>query len=78
MSEEAFGMERAMPAGTKSALMRDDMSVSPARLAKRIGIKLRDIYELPEAAPLPIEHVDLLLRLRHKERDLRRGKTAAE
>jgi hypothetical protein len=30
---------------------------------------LRDVYEQPEAEPLPADHVDLLLRLRHKERE---------
>ena len=42
------------------------------RIARRIGMKLRDVYGSPEAAPLPDEHVDLLLRLRHKERDQER------
>lgn len=42
------------------------------RIAKRIGSKLRDIYGPPEHQPLPIEHVELLLRLRHKERDASR------
>ncbi len=38
-------------------------------IARRIGVRLRDMYEQPEAEPLPAEHVDLLLRLRHKERE---------
>lgn len=38
------------------------------RIAKRIGIKLRDFYDHPESEPLPAEHVNLLLQLRHKER----------
>ncbi len=38
-------------------------------IARRIGLRLRDYYEQPEADPLPAEHVELLLRLRHKERD---------
>lgn len=43
-------------------------------IARRIGLRLRDVYETPESEPLPTEHVDLLLRLRHKERaGLRRG-----
>ena len=43
-------------------------------IARRIGLRLRDVYDQPEADPLPAEHVDLLLRLRHKERDRsRRG-----
>lgn len=44
------------------------------RIARRIGLKLREIYGAPEAAPLPAEHVDLLLRLRHKERDQMRAR----
>ena len=46
------------------------------RIAKRIGVKLRDIYAHPEAEALPTEHVDLLLRLRHKERDRARLESA--
>lgn len=42
------------------------------RIAKRIGSTLRDLYGPPEHQPLPIEHVELLLRLRHKERDASR------
>lgn len=42
------------------------------RIARRIGIKLRDVYGPPEADPLPVEHVDLLLRLRQKEREVMR------
>lgn len=38
-------------------------------IATRIGMRLRGVYGEPEAEPLPTEHVDLLLRLRHKERD---------
>ncbi len=41
-------------------------------IARRIGIRLRDVYDHPESAALPTEHVDLLLRLRHKERDSER------
>ena len=36
---------------------------------RRIGAKLRADYAELERQPLPDEHVDLLLRLRHKERD---------
>jgi hypothetical protein len=51
-------------------------SLAPAygRIARRIGVKLRDMYTHPEAEPLPAEHVELLLRLRHKERDQSRGR----
>jgi hypothetical protein len=38
-------------------------------IARRIGLQLREEFERPEAEPLPADHVDLLLRLRHKERD---------
>ena len=48
------------------------------RIAKRIGSKLRDIYGPPEHQPLPIEHVELLLRLRHKERDASRQNSTVE
>lgn len=39
------------------------------RIARRIGMRLREMYGAPEGQPLPAEHVDLLLRLRQKERD---------
>lgn len=39
------------------------------RIARRIGMRLREMYVAPEADPLPTEHVDLLLRLRQKERE---------
>lgn len=53
-------------------------NIRPAfdRIAQRIGIKLRDHYGPPEADPLPAEHVELLLRLRHKERDQARCRGA--
>ncbi len=44
------------------------------RIAHRIGMKLRDVYASPEAEPLPAEHIELLLRLRHKERDQARSR----
>ncbi|WP_133771232.1 hypothetical protein [Enterovirga rhinocerotis] len=44
------------------------------RIARRIGAKLREMYGAPEAAALPADHVDLLLRLRHKERDQMRAR----
>lgn len=44
------------------------------RIAKRIGIKLRDCYGSPESEPLPAEHVNLLLQLRHKERSRTRDR----
>lgn len=43
-----------------------------SNIARRIGIRLRDVFDPAQAEPLPAEHVDLLLRLRHKERDRRR------
>lgn len=39
------------------------------RIVRRIGMRLREMYGAPEANPLPAEHVDLLLRLRQKERE---------
>ena len=44
------------------------------RIARRIGAQLREMYEHPENEPLPAEHVDLLLRLRHKEREQSRSR----
>lgn len=46
------------------------------RIARRIGLKLREMYGAPEAAPLPAEHVDLLLRLHQKEREQARLRSA--
>ncbi|MGA0595774.1 hypothetical protein [Enterovirga sp. CN4-39] len=44
-------------------------------IARQIGRRLREHLDRPEADPLPVDHVDLLLRLRHKERD--RSRTSA-
>ncbi len=44
------------------------------RIARRIGLTLREVYGAPEAEPLPMEHVELLLKLRHKERDRLRAR----
>ena len=55
---------------------RTDRETAPPykSIARRIGVRLRDFYEQPEGEPLPTEHVDLLLRLRQKERERsRRG-----
>ena len=38
-------------------------------IARSIGLQLREELQHPEAEPLPVDHVDLLLRLRHKERE---------
>ena len=43
-------------------------------ITRRIGLTLRSVYENPEADPLPTDHVDLLLRLRHKEREQSRSR----
>lgn len=59
-----------------SAVPRDAPELGPNFdwVARRIGHKLRELYGPPEAEPLPDAHVDLLLRLRKKERDMaRRG-----
>lgn len=39
----------------------------------RIGARLRDLYAPVTDAALPNNHVDLLLALRHKERERRRA-----
>lgn len=40
----------------------------------QLGLGLRSIYaDLCDAQPIPDAQIDLLLRLRHKERDRRRG-----
>lgn len=57
---------------TAAAERRGPLRPAFDRIAQRIGMKLRDIYGPPEAEPLPAEHVELLLRLRHKERDTSR------
>lgn len=54
------------PAHAQSGL---DTAEAFKTIARRIGLRLKDVYEDPEAEPLPTDHVDLLLRLRHKERD---------
>lgn len=41
-------------------------------LARKIGLKLRDVYGHPEAEQLPVEQVQLLLNLRQKEREASR------
>ena len=41
---------------------------------ERLGVALRAVYEgAVETQPIPDAQVDLLLRLRHKERDLQRS-----
>ena len=54
-------------------------TLAPAydRIARRIGLKLRDLYGSPEAEPLSDEHVALLLELLHKERDRARDLAAS-
>lgn len=43
-------------------------------IARRIGRQLREIYPQPEAEAIPVEHAQMLLELRHKERNsARRG-----
>ena len=60
---------------TSFASKKASRTLTPAfdRIARRIGFKLRDIYAAPETEPLPVEHVELLLRLRHKERERSRA-----
>ena len=38
-------------------------------MRERIGARLRELYAPVTDEPLPTSHVDLLLALRHKERD---------
>ena len=38
-------------------------------IAHRFGMRLRAVYGEPEGEALPVEHVDLLLRLLQKERE---------
>ncbi|MDB5591975.1 hypothetical protein [Enterovirga sp.] len=64
--------------GSRSAagVARTSLRPAFAGIARRIGMKLRDVYASPEAEALPAEHVELLLRLRHKERDAGRARRA--
>jgi hypothetical protein len=41
-------------------------------IARRLGRQLRDLYPNPEAEPLPVEQIQMLLQLRQKERNIRR------
>jgi len=63
----------------REPLRQEAAAVAPDydRIARRIGMKLREMYGAPEAQPLPAEHVDLLLRLRQKEREWMRLRGAA-
>ncbi|MBV9076713.1 MAG: hypothetical protein JO048_04430 [Methylobacteriaceae bacterium] len=45
-------------------------------IVRRIGVQLRSELGNPESEPLPAAHVDLLLQLRHKERNAQRGGSA--
>jgi hypothetical protein len=42
-------------------------------LRRRIGASLRAAYGRPEGEPIPEEHVDLVLKLRQRERELARA-----
>lgn len=44
-----------------------------AAMRRRIAARLRELYAPVAEEPLPNEHVELLLALRHKERDRQRG-----
>lgn len=46
-------------------------------MRRRIGSRLRELYAPVTEEALPTEHVDLLLALRHKERDRRRATESA-
>ncbi|GJD51347.1 hypothetical protein OPKNFCMD_4101 [Methylobacterium crusticola] len=42
---------------------------------RRLGLKLRSLYERTiDGLPIPLEQVELLLRLRHRERDAQRAR----
>jgi hypothetical protein len=60
------GIERTEIEGSCLPTLPDDTRY-------RLGTALRSIYEETcDTQPIPDSQVDLLLRLRHKERDLRR------
>ena len=48
---------------------RDEARPPYKVIARSIGRQLREAMDRPEAEPLPTDQVDLLLRLRHKERE---------
>ena len=62
---------------TPAAFAAQDLAPGYGRIVKRLGFKLREIYAVPESEALPVEHVDLLLQLRQRERELVR-RAAAE
>lgn len=69
MMDRAINGCRAQAAGedNSSPTINDDTRA-------RLGVELRSIYaELCETQPITDAQVDLLLRLRHKERDSRRA-----
>ncbi|MGY2046783.1 hypothetical protein [Methylobacterium sp. JK268] len=46
-----------------------------AEIQRRLGQVLRSVYEkTSDGLPLPADQIDLLLRLRHRERDLQRSR----
>jgi hypothetical protein len=69
--EKRLGIMPRMDTNTND---RERKPIAYRAIARRIGVSLRNVYSDPEAEPLPAEHVDLLLQLRHKERNQgRRG-----
>lgn len=53
---------------------RDPLPALASETRQRLGAALRTVYETTlDTQPIPDAQVDLLLRLRHKERELRRG-----
>ena len=60
-----------MPELTQKSRLADTNTGFDA-IARRLGRQLRDLYPNPETEALPIEQVQMLLQLRHKERNIRR------
>ena len=62
LETDAYGVEK------------DRHPTLPGETRRHLGRALRAVYECTlDTQPIPDAQVDLLLRLRHKERDLRRA-----
>ncbi len=67
MTQQAFEVET-------SGCERDEQPSLSGETRRHLGTKLRLVYEQTlDTQPIPDTQVDLLLQLRHKERDLRRA-----
>jgi hypothetical protein len=69
-----LGREVSVMVVSESDQRRQPDEIRYSSIARRIGMRLRDIYADPEAEPLPTEHVNLLLELRHRERNRARSR----